>query len=89
MTEPARQEVDPDFLAGVTDIRLDFPVPTTRWAELSLTILQPDKPRVTHTLAVNGHPLPGQWVVMGARQDYDKDWRRQHWITMARLEDPA
>jgi hypothetical protein len=75
-------------MAGVTEIKIDVPVASVpQWAELSATILAPDKPRVTHTLAINGRTMPGQWVVVAARQDYDANWARQHWVTMARLED--
>lgn len=82
MTEPA------DFMAGVTEIKIDVPVASVPlWAELSATILAPDKPRITHMLAINGRDVPGQWVVVAARQDYDQHWARRHWVTMARLED--
>lgn len=77
----------PEFLEGVTDIRLELPVAPMAFQALVDSMERPDTDRVVHTVTVSGHRVAGTYVAVGAREDMDASGRPRHTITLARLED--
>lgn len=72
----------PEFMEGVSDLRIDFPVGQTALEALVESFERPGTPRVVHTITISGHRVAGTYVVVGARRSPD-----QAFITLAKLEE--